>query len=154
MLYLTMSQVNFLTAPVMAERTQFRYKSKQFVISKLFPGDARTAATATCRRYLDEGTFCLIVAAADRLGLCFEYKGAAAEVVPVAAPTSAPTSQLPLKERCELALAEHIGPVAKVVCKRAFIEHLEHSDAQMIDHLAAQIGNEEAAAAFKQHLCS
>jgi len=150
MLYLTMSQVDFLAAPVMAKQTQFRYKSKRFVIGELLPGNARAVATAACRRYLDEGTFCLIVVAADQLGLCFEYEGAVDVAVSVATPTAVPTPELTLEDRCELALAEHIGPIAKVVCKRAFSEYPEYSDTQMVDYLAAQIGNEEAAAAFKQ----
>ncbi len=51
---------------------QFSFLGRHFVISELFPQQARRSVLQRCRGYLEAGNFCLVIEGAAQVGLCFE----------------------------------------------------------------------------------
>ena len=50
---------------------QFTFRGKQYICKKKFPKPNLTAAISECRKFLDEGLFCIVVEGASAIGLCF-----------------------------------------------------------------------------------
>lgn len=57
-------------------------------------------------------------------------------------------------ERCQQELAEHIGPIAAIICKRTLAQNPNLSATQFIEALAQKIPNSKQALEFQQHLRS
>lgn len=149
MLYLSASDVDMLAPPV-REQTRLRYKNQNFVVGEVLPGNARKAAIAACRRYLDAGTFCLILSAAEHLGLCFVSSAVGSPAAAPAPPVRSDLSDEEFASRCILALAEHVGPIAEIVYEQVLAADPSLSQTGIATALAAYIREPEAAARFKR----
>ncbi len=71
------------------------------------------------------------------------------------APTTPPTqSQLDpgFIQRCQQELAEFIGPIASIICKRTLSQNSSVSATEFVEALAKQIPNQKEALKFKQRL--
>ncbi|MEW6491555.1 MAG: serine/threonine-protein kinase [Cyanobacteriota bacterium] len=81
-----------------------------------------------------------------------------ADTISSLAPTTPPPTESQLApdfiERCQQELAEYIGPIASIICKRTLAQNPNLSATQFIEALAQKISNSQQALEFQQRLRS
>ena len=75
---------------------------------------------------------------------------------PAPGPSPTPKASTPLDpkfvQRCQQELAEHIGPMASILCQRAMAQSSQLSESEFVEFLAQQVPDPQAAKAFRQSI--